>query len=249
MEFVLLLVATLVVTGLVAAFIASRPRKSKTDLEPPPASPLPPSPPKPPSGPRRGRIPPAEELDRQAAEVVAEAEALLAAAQAKAAPEPEEALEGAEAEAIPELEVVPEPEPDEVEPEEVVRPRFRDRLGKARSLLSGYLGSIRSKEKIDDETWDDLEEALVRADVGVKAASAMLDELKGRVKRRGHRHARRAARRPEGGPEEEPDRRRPLAAFRARGPQRLAVRGRERSGQDDDHRQARRASRRPKVAP
>ena len=110
MEFVLLVVVTLAVTGIVAAFLASRPRRSKTDLEPPPASPLPPSPPKPP--PRRGRIPSAEELDRQAAEVVAEAEALLAAAQ----PKPKEgppAEEGAET--APELEAVPEA-PEVIEP-------------------------------------------------------------------------------------------------------------------------------------
>ena len=196
MEFVLLVVATLMITGLVAAFVASRPRRAKTDLEPPPASPLPPPSPRPPvERPKRGRIPSAEELDRQAAEVVAEAEALLAAAQPKLAPEPdvaadvaadaaaEEAAAEAGDAAGPELEVVPE-RPGE-EPEEVLRPRFRDRLGKARSLLAGYLGSIRAKEKIDDETWDDLEEALVRADVGVNAATVMLDELKGRVKREG----------------------------------------------------------------
>ena len=180
MEVVLLLVALLAVTGLVAAFVASRPRRSKTDLEPPPASPPTKPPSKTPSPPRKGRIPSAEELDRQAAEVVAEAEALLAAAQ----PKLKEAEEAApEAEAAPELEAVPEV-PGTV-PEAPVKPRFRDRLGKARSLLAGYLGSIRSKEKIDDETWDDLEEALVRADVGVKAVSVMLDELKGRVKREG----------------------------------------------------------------
>ena len=176
MEFVLVLVGLLVVTGLVAALVASRPRrKGGTDLEPPPSPPLPP-----PSGPAvkrdRGRtIPSAEELDRQAAEVVAEAEALLAGT-APPAPAPE-AVEEA-----PALEVVPEVAP-EPEVEVPVRPRFRDRLGKARSLLAGYLGNVRSKEKIDDETWDDLEEALVRADVGVTTTSAVLDDLRAKVKR------------------------------------------------------------------
>ncbi|HVL27360.1 MAG TPA: hypothetical protein VM390_04390, partial [Acidimicrobiales bacterium] len=81
MEFILVVLAILVVTGLVAAVIASRPRgKGGTDLEPPPSPPL--SRPGRPSGRReRGRsVPSAEELDRQAAEVVAEAEALLAGA-------------------------------------------------------------------------------------------------------------------------------------------------------------------------
>jgi fused signal recognition particle receptor len=71
-----------------------------------------------------------------------------------------------------------EPELEQLGP----KPRFRDRLGKARSLLSGYVSSIISRSKIDDETWDDLEEALIRADVGVQATGAMLDDLRTRVK-------------------------------------------------------------------
>jgi fused signal recognition particle receptor len=63
-----------------------------------------------------------------------------------------------------------------------VRPRFRDRLGKARSLLAGYVGSILSRSTIDDATWDELEEALVRADVGVGLTASLLDDLRTRVK-------------------------------------------------------------------
>jgi fused signal recognition particle receptor len=55
-------------------------------------------------------------------------------------------------------------------------------LGKARGLLSSYLGAVRSKGKIDAGTWDDLEEALIRADVGVGATDVLLDDLRGRVK-------------------------------------------------------------------
>src|SRR5690606_17089698 len=58
-----------------------------------------------------------------------------------------------------------------------VRPSFRDRLAKARSTLSGYLGSIRSR-KVDAETWEELEEALIRADVGVATTTRVLDELR-----------------------------------------------------------------------
>jgi fused signal recognition particle receptor len=122
--------------------------------------------------------------------VVAEAEALLAAAGAQAAPaeEVEEAPEAPEeaeeaGPAVPGLEVVPEAA--EAAPEAPPKPRFRDRLGKARSLFAGYLGSVRSKPKIDEGTWEDLEEALVRADVGVATTTALLDDLRGRVKREG----------------------------------------------------------------
>jgi fused signal recognition particle receptor len=59
---------------------------------------------------------------------------------------------------------------------------YRSRLGKARGLLSGYLGAVRAKGKIDATTWDDLEEALIRADVGVGATDALLGDLRSRVK-------------------------------------------------------------------
>ena len=189
MEVVLILLGVLVVTGIVAAVIAARPRPSDTDLEPPPASPLPPptAPPKKPKG--RRPAPSAEELERQAAEVVAEAEALLAGAPppgAEALPE-EAAEEAPEPEAVPPvLEAVPGAVPEEApEPEPPAKPRFRDRLGKARSLLAGYLGAVRGKDKIDEETWEELEEALVRADVGIATSTGLLDELRGRVKREG----------------------------------------------------------------
>jgi fused signal recognition particle receptor len=61
-------------------------------------------------------------------------------------------------------------------------PTYRGRLGKARGLLSGYLGAVRSKGKIDAATWDELEEALIRADVGVGATDSVLADLKTRVK-------------------------------------------------------------------
>ncbi len=179
MEIVLILLAFLAVTGIIAAVIAARPRRPDADLEPPPASPLP-SPEAPPKD-RDRTIPSAEELERQAAEVVAEAEALLAGTAPAEAPPEEEA---------PAPEVVPEevPEPEAevaLEPERPAKPRFRDRLGKARSLLAGYLGAVRGKEKIDEESWEELEEALVRADVGIATATDLLDELRGRVKREG----------------------------------------------------------------
>jgi fused signal recognition particle receptor len=78
--------------------------------------------------------------------------------------------------------------PPEVEVEEApaveappVRPRFRDRLTKARSTLGVYLGSIRSR-KVDDQTWDELEEALIRADVGVGVTGQILDDLRATAK-------------------------------------------------------------------
>ena len=91
-------------------------------------------------------------------------------------------------------EVVLPPGEDVVVPDEVAlegepaveelpaRPRLRDRLGKARALLSGYFGDLRGRSVIDDEVWDDLEEALIRADVGVTVTGRILDDLRVRVK-------------------------------------------------------------------
>jgi fused signal recognition particle receptor len=77
-----------------------------------------------------------------------------------------------------------EPLPDDVEgtPPAVEPVSYRSRLGKARGLLSGYLGSVRARGKVDAGTWDELEEALIRADVGVGATDALLDALRARVK-------------------------------------------------------------------
>jgi fused signal recognition particle receptor len=60
-------------------------------------------------------------------------------------------------------------------------PNFRDRLGKARSALAGALGSILSRSSMDAETWDELEEALIRADVGVTTTAELLDAARERV--------------------------------------------------------------------
>jgi len=101
--------------------------------------------------------------------------------EAPAAPPVEVPTEPA-VEAPPEPTVVEAPPVEEVaEPEAPVRPRFRDRLGKARGQLAGYFGSVLSRGKIDQETWDELEEALIRADVGVQATTELLDAVRERV--------------------------------------------------------------------
>jgi len=69
--------------------------------------------------------------------------------------------------------------------EELVRPSFRERLARARSTFSGYMGSILSRSSIDEETWDDLEEALIRADVGIGPTQELLDSVRAAVKEQG----------------------------------------------------------------
>jgi fused signal recognition particle receptor len=71
------------------------------------------------------------------------------------------------------------------EPEVLEKPRFRDRLGKARSLLASQLAGLRGRSKLDREAWDELEEALVLADVGILTTEALLQDLQQRARTEG----------------------------------------------------------------
>jgi len=55
-------------------------------------------------------------------------------------------------------------------------------MGKTRGTFAGYVRSLRSRGSVDEATWDDLEEALLRADVGLKTTSTLLEDLRGRVR-------------------------------------------------------------------
>ena len=86
----------------------------------------------------------------------------------------------------PPVEVPPEIEVEIEEalaPVEIVeRPRFRDRLTKARAAFATAFTSVRSRAGIDEDTWDDLEDALLAADVGLDVTTDLLDGLRDRVK-------------------------------------------------------------------
>jgi fused signal recognition particle receptor len=97
--------------------------------------------------------------------------------------EVEDAFAGVHDEASRGTVVEAPPEPEAPAPP-TARPSFRERLTKARGALSGYLGAIRSR-KVDAETWDELEEALIRADVGVAATQRVLDDLQATAKAEG----------------------------------------------------------------
>ena len=61
------------------------------------------------------------------------------------------------------------------------RPRLRDRLGRTRAAFSGVFTGLRGR-KIDDATWDDLEEAMLLADVGLATTQRILDAVRARAK-------------------------------------------------------------------
>ena len=58
---------------------------------------------------------------------------------------------------------------------------LRDRLAKARSTFTGVFAGVLGRGAINDETFDDLEEALLRADVGVGVTQQLIDGLRTRV--------------------------------------------------------------------
>ncbi len=63
------------------------------------------------------------------------------------------------------------------------RPVLRDRLGRARGLLAGYFDQVRGRKGIDDATFEELEEALVLADVGLATTTRVLGDLRERLRR------------------------------------------------------------------
>ncbi|HVC14750.1 MAG TPA: signal recognition particle-docking protein FtsY [Acidimicrobiales bacterium] len=99
----------------------------------------------------------------------------------KTPPPPATRAPEAPGEARAPTEVAPvEVAPVEVAPVEVAPPTFRERMGRTRGVFSG-LRSMRAKA-IDPATWDELEESLLRADVGVATTDALLDDLRRRVR-------------------------------------------------------------------
>ncbi|MGA3216601.1 MAG: signal recognition particle-docking protein FtsY [Acidimicrobiales bacterium] len=65
---------------------------------------------------------------------------------------------------------------------ELGRPALRDRLGRARGLLAGYLDQVRGRKGIDEATFEQLEEALILADVGITTTTRILDDLRAKLR-------------------------------------------------------------------
>jgi fused signal recognition particle receptor len=68
-----------------------------------------------------------------------------------------------------------------VEPEPVKPASLRQRLAKARAAYAGAFSGVLGRGTINDETFMDLEEALLRADVGLGVTEALLADLRARV--------------------------------------------------------------------
>ena len=60
--------------------------------------------------------------------------------------------------------------------------RLRARLGRSQSTLGRGLLSVLSRDKLDEQAWEEIEEALLSADVGVGATTEIVDRLRTRSK-------------------------------------------------------------------
>lgn len=69
-----------------------------------------------------------------------------------------------------------------VESGEDEKSSVRERTGRTRSLFSSAFASIRGKGKVDESTWEELEETLLRADIGIGLTTKLLDPLRAAAK-------------------------------------------------------------------
>src|SRR3954469_1534115 len=63
--------------------------------------------------------------------------------------------------------------------------RLRSRLGRSQGTLGKGLLGLLSRERLDEETWDEVEDVLLSADVGVAPTQELVERLRTRVKELG----------------------------------------------------------------
>ncbi|MFJ3879739.1 signal recognition particle-docking protein FtsY [Streptomyces sp. NPDC090077] len=163
---ILAVVIALVAVGAISGLVVSSRKKKQL---PPTAPPSTPTITAPPAEPQVGEdsAPTAEEPRRTIEEVVLpEAEA--------AAPEAEAPVAEPEAPAAPEIEV-PEPTAGRLV-------RLRARLARSQNSLGKGLLTLLSREHLDEDTWEEIEETLLIADVGVAPTQELVERLRERVK-------------------------------------------------------------------
>ena len=167
---ILFLVAAAVVVAITVGLAILTGNRSSTVVAPPAAPPVAPPKAQPPAAPPAVEAPPVAPPKAQpaAAPPVAPPKAQPPAAPPVAPPKAQPAA------APPVVEAPPSVEPEKPS----VAARFLRSLTRSRAVLGERLGAIMSRGKLDDEAWGDVEEALIRADVGVPATDAILESLR-----------------------------------------------------------------------
>ncbi|GAA1408546.1 signal recognition particle-docking protein FtsY [Kitasatospora putterlickiae] len=139
------------------------------------------------SGRRRQQLPPKS----QAPVITAPPTPREPAVGEEAAPPTEEPRRTVEEVKLPEAEAEVETVPETVEEApaiEVPEPtagrlvRLRSRLSRSQNSLGKGLLSLLSREHLDEDTWEEIEETLLTADVGVAPTQELVERLRTRVK-------------------------------------------------------------------
>ncbi|GAA2107672.1 signal recognition particle-docking protein FtsY [Kitasatospora saccharophila] len=176
MEYVILAVVIAVVAiGAITGLVVSgrrrkeldKPGQAPTITAPAPAKP---SPAKPAEGAAEPTAPPTATGATEATEAPEAPGAPGAPVEEPAAEE----VRAEEAEAAPAIEV-PEPTAGRLV-------RLRSRLSRSQSTLGKGLLTLLSRDRLDEDTWEEVEETLLTADVGVAATQELVDNLRTRVK-------------------------------------------------------------------
>ncbi|MEU4115807.1 signal recognition particle-docking protein FtsY [Kitasatospora sp. NPDC028055] len=167
MEYVILAVVIAVVAvGAIAGLVVSGRRRQQ--LPPKSQAPVITAPKTTPQEPQVGEeaAPPTEEPRRTIEEVPL--------------PEAVEAVEEVVVEAPAEAEAAPAVEVPEPTAGRLVR--LRSRLSRSQNSLGKGLLSLLSREHLDEDTWEEIEETLLTADVGVAPTQELVERLRTRVK-------------------------------------------------------------------
>ncbi|WP_433216280.1 signal recognition particle-docking protein FtsY [Dactylosporangium sp. CS-047395] len=76
----------------------------------------------------------------------------------------------------------PAPELETPEPTAGRLVRLRARLSRSQNVFGKGLLALLSRDKLDDDTWDEVEETLIGADVGVQATTEIVEKLRERAR-------------------------------------------------------------------
>ncbi|MER6998060.1 signal recognition particle-docking protein FtsY [Streptomyces sp. NPDC000410] len=162
---ILAVVIALVAVGAISGLVVSSRKKKQLPPSAPPSTPTITAPPAEPHVGEEAETP-REEPRRTIEEVdLPTAEAPVAEAPVVAAPE---------APAAPEIEI-PEPTAGRLV-------RLRARLARSQNTLGKGLLTLLSREHLDEETWEEIEDTLLTADVGVAPTQELVEHLRERVK-------------------------------------------------------------------
>jgi len=83
---------------------------------------------------------------------------------------------------VPQAPAAPTPELEKPPPSAGRMLRLRGRLARSQSAFGSALLSLLSSGKLDDETWDEIEEVLITADMGAGPAAHLVQRLRTEVK-------------------------------------------------------------------